>query len=105
MTKNYKFKDVKVYSSDEWMANATKKYRTVFDRMETTYIRTEFSFYNKLFDEREWTAKVTLKSFLLEGTTRKELCCLVSTQTINMDDNIVYVRDGWGTPTEGTFWL
>ncbi len=105
MTKNYKFKDVKVYSSDEWMANATKKYRTVFDRMETTYIRTEFSFYNKLFDEREWTAKVTLKSFLLEGTTRKELCCLVSTQTIKMDDNIVYVRDGWGTPTEGTFWL
>ena len=33
MAKNYKLKEVKVYSSDEWMANATKKYRTVFDKM------------------------------------------------------------------------
>ncbi len=105
MAKNYKFKDIKIYSSDEWMANATKKYRTVFDRMETTYVRTEFSFYNKLFDEKEWTAKVTLKAFLLEGTTRKELCNIISTQTIKIEDNIVFVRDGWGTPTEGTFWF
>ena len=49
MAKNYKFKELKVFSSDEWMANATKKYRTGFDKMETTYIRAEFSFYNKLF--------------------------------------------------------
>ena len=43
MSKNYKFKERKVYSSDEWMANSTKKYRIVFDRMETTYLRTGFS--------------------------------------------------------------
>jgi SpoVK/Ycf46/Vps4 family AAA+-type ATPase len=105
MATNYKFKEMKVYSSDEWMANSTKKYRTVFDKMETTYLRTEFSFYNKLFDESEWNAKVTLKAFSLEGTTRKELCSIDSTQTVKIDDNIVYVRDGWGTPTEGTFWF
>jgi SpoVK/Ycf46/Vps4 family AAA+-type ATPase len=105
MAKNYKLKDVKVYSSDEWMANATKKYRTVFDRMETTYLRTEFSFYNKLFDESEWSCKVTLKAFSLEGTTRKELCAIDSNITVKMDENIVYVRDGWGTPNEGTFWF
>ncbi|HEY0031616.1 MAG TPA: AAA family ATPase [Bacteroidia bacterium] len=105
MAKNYKLKDVKVYSSDEWMANATKKYRTVFDRMETTYLRTEFSFYNKLFDEAEWSAKITLKSFSDESGTRKELCSIDSTITIKTDENIVYVRDGWGTPNEGTFWL
>ncbi|MDQ3048806.1 MAG: AAA family ATPase, partial [Bacteroidota bacterium] len=105
MAKNYKFKDMKVYSSDEWMANATKKYRTVFDKMETTYLRTEFAFYNKLFDEQDWNAKITLKAFSLEGGKRTELCSLDSTLTIKMDENIVYVRDGWGTPTEGTFWF
>jgi SpoVK/Ycf46/Vps4 family AAA+-type ATPase len=105
MAKNYKFKDMKVYSSDEWMANATKKYRTVFDRMETTYMRTEFSFYNKLFDEQDWSCKITLKAFSLDGPTRKELCSLDSDLAIKMDENIVYVRDGWGTPNEGTFWL
>lgn len=105
MAKNYKFKDIKVYSSDEWMANSTKKYRTVFDRMETTYMRTEFSFYNKLFDEQDWNAKITLKAFSLDGNNRKELCSLDSNLTIKMDENIVYVRDGWGTPTEGTFWF
>ncbi len=105
MAKNYKLKDVKVYSSDEWMANATKKYRTVFDKMETTYLRTEFSFYNKLFDEAEWNAKITLKAISLAGSTKKELCSIDSTITIKSDENIVYVRDGWGTPNEGTYWF
>ncbi len=105
MAKNYKLKEVKVYSSDEWMVNATKKYRTVFDKMETTYLRTEFSFYNKLFDEAEWNAKITLKAISMDGSTRKELCSIDSTITIKIDENIVYVRDGWGTPNEGTFWF
>jgi len=49
----YKFRDIKVHSSDEWMADATKKYRKVYDRYETSYMRVEFSFFNKLFDEEE----------------------------------------------------
>lgn len=89
---------MKVYSSDEWMANSTKKYLKVFDRMETTYLRTEFSFYNKLFDEQDWSAKITLKAFSLIGTTRTELCSLESSREIKTDENIVFVRDGWGTP-------
>ncbi|MCW3085576.1 MAG: ATPase central domain protein [Bacteroidetes bacterium] len=105
MAKNYKFKDMKVYSSDEWMVNATKKYRTVFDRAETTYLRTEFSFYNKLFDEQDWNAKITLKCFELNASGRKELCSLDYNQTISMNDNIVYVRDGWGNATEGAYWF
>jgi SpoVK/Ycf46/Vps4 family AAA+-type ATPase len=105
MAKNYKFKDLKVFSSDEWMANATKKYRTVFDKMETTYMRTEFSFYNKLFDEQDWDAKITLKAFSIIDTNRTELCSIDSTLTIKMDENIVYVRDGWGNAVEGSFWM
>lgn len=105
MAKNYKFKEMKVYSSDEWMVNATKKYRTVFDRMETSYIRTEFSFYNKLFDEQDWSAKITLKAFSIIDGKRTELCSLDSTVYIKMDENIVYKRDGWGNAAEGTFWI
>lgn len=105
MAKNYKFKDLKVFSSDEWMANATKKYRTVFDRMETTYIRTEFSFYNKLFDEQDWNAKITLKAFSITDSKRTELCNIDSSIAVKMDENIVYIRDGWGNPVEGSFWI
>jgi SpoVK/Ycf46/Vps4 family AAA+-type ATPase len=105
MAKNYKFKDMKVYSSDEWMANATKKYRTVFDRAETTYLRTEFSFYNKLFDEQDWKAKINLKCFEITAGARKELCSLDYDQTISMNDNVVYIRDGWGNATEGAYWF
>jgi len=69
----YKFNKVNVYSSTEWMANSTKKYRSVFDTKETTYIYTELSFYNKLFDEQDWEAKINLKCFSLDGKNRKEL--------------------------------
>jgi len=102
--KKYKFKELKVYSSDEWMAGSTKKYRKVFDRMETTYIRTEFSFYNKLFDEEPWSATIVLKAFETTGGTRRELCKLDTQREIKVEENIVYVRDGWGNPTEGAFW-
>lgn len=101
----YKFRGIKVHSSDEWMADATKKYRKVYDRYETTYIRVEFSVFNKLFDEAEWEANVRLKCFSVNGTNRKELCNLEQKRNIGKDENIVYFRDSWGQSTYGTFWL
>ncbi len=104
MTKNYKLKEMKVYSSDEWMVNASKKYRTVFDRMETTFLHTEFSFYNKLFDEQEWNAKITLRAFYLNLDKRTEIYCIDSSVVINITENIIYIREGCGNAAEGTFW-
>ena len=46
----YKFKDLKVYASTEWLADNKKKYRQVFDRFETTYVYAELSFFNKYFE-------------------------------------------------------
>jgi len=103
MTK-YKLKDIKTYSSDEWMNASTKKYRIAFDQEEVDYMRVEFAFYNKLFDEEDWNCKINLKSFQLEGANRKELCDLDLDKTISKEENIVYVRDGWGVPTHGQFW-
>ena len=102
--KNYKFKSLQVYSSDEWMANSTKRYRTVFDRMETTFMRVEFAFYNKLFDEKDWDCKVVLKASKITEGKKKELCSLDSELSVLKEDNVVYVRDGWGNPTTGTYW-
>jgi AAA+ superfamily predicted ATPase len=101
----YKFRGIKVHSSDEWMADATKKYRKVYDRYETTYIRVEFSVFNKLFDEAEWEANVRLKCFFVNGTHRRELCNLEQKRNIGKDENIVYFRESWGQSTYGTFWL
>ncbi|MBI5218610.1 MAG: AAA family ATPase [Bacteroidia bacterium] len=104
LTDKFKFKEIRFYCSDEWMAGSTKKYRTVFERQEVRYIWAEFSFYNKLFDEEEWSAKITMKSFAFEGSDKRELCKLESDRIIKTDENIVYVREGWGNETAGMFW-
>ncbi|HXB39913.1 MAG TPA: AAA family ATPase [Bacteroidia bacterium] len=104
MDKKYKFKSLNIYSSDEWMANATKRYRTVFEKAETTYIRVELAFYNKLFDEEDWDCKIELKCVQVEGTKRTDLANLASSHKISKDDNIFYLRDGWGNATAGAFW-
>jgi SpoVK/Ycf46/Vps4 family AAA+-type ATPase len=107
--KNYKHKDLRAFASDEWMANSTKKYRKSFDRLETTYIRVEFSFYNKLFDESDWSCTVLLKCYELPSkanqlTEKREICSLDTKRDVKMDENIVYIRDGWGNATEGVYW-
>ncbi|MEY3241984.1 MAG: hypothetical protein RIR11_3423, partial [Bacteroidota bacterium] len=34
-TIRWKFRDLKIYTSTEWLADNKKKYRQVFDRLET----------------------------------------------------------------------
>jgi SpoVK/Ycf46/Vps4 family AAA+-type ATPase len=102
--KKYKAKELRTFASDEWMAGATKKYRKVFDKAETTYIRVEFSFYNKLFDEENWTCTTILKCFDLTDGKKTEICSLETPREVKMDENIVYIRDGWGNATEGAYW-
>jgi hypothetical protein len=102
---NYKHRAIKVYSSDEWMADATKKYRRVFDRYETTYMRAEFSFFNKLFDESDWDTSVRMKCFFINGSQKTELCNLETKRKILKDENIVYVRQSWGTDVPGSYWF
>jgi AAA+ superfamily predicted ATPase len=101
----YKFRALKVHSSDEWMADGTKKYRRVYDRYETTYIRAEFSFFNKLFDEEDWETSVRLKCFHLNGSQKNELCSLEQKRKILKDENVVYFRDSWGNASPGAYWL
>jgi SpoVK/Ycf46/Vps4 family AAA+-type ATPase len=99
----FKFRELKVYASTEWLADNKKKYRQVFDRHRTSYIYAELSFFNKRFDEEDWEIEVELKCFSLKRG-RKELCSLPFRRKVSKYDNIVYIREGWGNKTEGAFW-
>lgn len=102
--KNYKFKSLRVFASDEWLANRSREYRTVFDKVETTYISAEIAFYNKLFDEQDWEATITLKAFSHADGTKKELCSQDEKRKVRLDENVVYVNKGWGMAMPGSFW-
>lgn len=101
--RKFKFRELKVYSSTEWLADNKKKYRQVFDRYETTFVYAELSFYNKFFDEDDWEIDVVLKCCSLKKG-RKELCSLVLKKKVSKYDNVVYIREGWGNKNEGAFW-
>lgn len=98
----YKFRDLKVFGSTEWLANNEKKYRLVYDEAECTFVYCELSFYNKLFDENDWDVRMNLKCVNhIDGT---EICNLVADRVIRKDENIVYIREGWGVKTPGAYW-
>ncbi len=103
----YKFKGLKTYASIEWLAESKKKYRQVFDRHELSFIYAEFAFYNKLFDEEDWTARINLKAFARPNDPYKapeEICDIEVSKPVSKDQNIVYVREGWGMEKQGSFW-
>ncbi len=101
--KNYKFKELRVYGSTEWLASNLKKYRQVFDRYETSYIYAELSFYNKLFDEQSWKVKVILNCYKI-GETKRKVCSLDFEKKVSKYDNVVHIREGWGNKRKGAFW-
>ena len=102
--KRYKFRELKVYASTEWLADNKKKYRQVFDRYETSYIYAELSFYNKNFDEEDWEIDVELRCYRLKKG-REEICTLTfEGRKVSKYDSIVYIREGWGNKNEGQFW-
>jgi SpoVK/Ycf46/Vps4 family AAA+-type ATPase len=103
--KKYKFKALKTYSSTESFQGDQKNYRRVFENQETTYIYCELSFYNKLFDEEDWSSKIVFKAYSVSSDNRRtELCSLDMDKVISKEDNIVVIRNSWGMSTPGSFW-
>jgi len=104
ITAKFKSREMKVHCTDEWMAGSTKKYRRVFDRFETTYMRVEISFFNKLFDEEEWEASIRSKCYFVNGSQKNELSNFEEKRKILKEENIVYARHSWGKPEAGEYW-
>lgn len=96
---NYKFNHIKVFGSVENFYQNLKSYRRVFDVSECRYIYGELSFYNKLFDERDWTCKSRL--VCTNTLTGEKICDMAKDITVRKDQNIVKVQEGWGTATPG----
>ncbi len=101
--RKWKFRDLKIYASTEWLADNKKKYRQVFDRHETTYIYAELSFHNKYFDIEDWEVNVELRCYAVKKQ-KKEVCVLPFRRKVSKYDPVGYVREGWGNKQEGVFW-
>ncbi len=97
----FKFKDIKSYSSTEWLINNTKKYRSVFDIQEIGYVYCEVTLYNKKYDEENWTLQMQIKCIDEENN---ELCVLDCSRTVDKAEPIVYAREGWGVKSIGKYW-
>ncbi|MEL6867175.1 MAG: AAA family ATPase, partial [Bacteroidota bacterium] len=96
---NYKIKDIKIFGSKENLYQNFKKYRKVYDESECRYIYCELSFYNKLFDEVDWSAQ--FRFVCTDLSSGKEVCELHKSMEISKERNIIYAREGWGTPDPG----
>ena len=99
----WKFRELKIYASTEWLADNKKKYRQVFDRHETTYIYAELSFHNKYFDMEDWEVNVELRCYAVKKQ-KKEICILPFRRKVSKYDPVGYIREGWGNKQEGVFW-
>lgn len=102
MEKRFKFKSLLTFCNNEWMVNNLKRYRTVFDKIEIDYVRVELAIYNKLFDEEDWNAKVNMKCYDISG--KQEYCNREMDISVKKEENIFYLRDGWGVENKGGFW-
>lgn len=100
----HKFKSLNCYASTEWLSDGKKKYRRVFNRLETTYLYAELAFYNKLFDEENWKAKVRLVCSKKEDGQESQICDINVDREVKMDENMAFIREGWGNATPGVFW-
>ena len=102
--KNFKFKSLKSYAWDRVIGN-NFKFRTVFDKNEINYLSTEFTFYNKLFDEQDWEAQITIRGFAVDGNVNvEEICKKEEVITVSAEDNIITYNYGWGEEKHGSFW-
>jgi|JI7StandDraft_1071085.scaffolds.fasta_scaffold15636_1 SpoVK/Ycf46/Vps4 family AAA+-type ATPase len=97
--KRFKFKEMKVYGSLENFFGNQKNYRIVFDESEVCYVNVELQLFNILFDETEWKAKVKIKAS--EYYNNKEMCNIDKDIVVTTDQNIIMIREGWGTPNPG----
>lgn len=102
--KKYKMRDLRIYSSTEYISENEKRYRMVYDKNELTYIYAELSFFNKAFDVENWDAEIEFRCFEKTNQENKQICHLVFNKKISKYDPLVFIREGWGSKKEGSFW-
>ena len=46
-----------------------------------------------------------MRCLFISGSTQTELCNSTQVRKVLKDENVVYVRDSWGKPEPGAYWL
>ncbi|MEY4926486.1 MAG: stage sporulation protein [Bacteroidota bacterium] len=96
---NFKIKELNIFGSTETLFYNRKKYRKVFDELESCYVYCEIAFHNKRFDEYNWDTRANLRCF--NEASGEMLCDLNKVVTVDMNTSMMYIREGWGTPQAG----
>jgi SpoVK/Ycf46/Vps4 family AAA+-type ATPase len=102
---NLSVKDLKFYIPDESVESRIKRYRRVFDTVETDYLFIEFSFINLKFGESNWSDTLEFKIFRNDEDDNEELADIFDLEfEANIYDNECKVGQSWGTDEPGSFW-
>jgi len=100
---NYKLDGLKVFSMNQ-SVGSIKKYRNVYEKTEITYLSSEISFFNKLFDEKDWETEITIIAWDLSEEHAIKICEEKKSVTISKDINNFKHIYGWGNYTKGEYW-
>lgn len=98
---HYKILDIKTYASTETLANNSKFYCQVFEKITTSYIYCELSFINKKFEIEDWDLELNIKCL---NEQNEELCDLDCRRNIDQNNHTILIREGWGTKSPDMFW-
>ena len=91
----YKYKSLRCYQyADRIYFN--KPYRSVFIGPEADWINVELTFYNLLFDEKNWNCKIRLQCFKITDGLNDKIFDDEYEIEVNTDQNIVSFSEGWG---------
>lgn len=102
--KHYMFNSLKTYPGDRVIAGKFRA-RKVFDRNEISFVNTELCFYNKLFDEEDWTARIRISAVMVtDGKPLEEICAREEERSISKTENTITYHYGWGEEERGTYW-
>lgn len=102
----FRFIFLKTHTSNEWLADRGKRYRTVFDVGEIAYLHAGLSFHNLEFGRKEWEANIMIRCFTVgENWETLDLVCDVDKAvTVDKESPVMTIHEGWGSPNIRGFW-
>ena len=102
----FRSRSLQTYVSPLKLHDEKRIYRSVFERNEISFMRIEFSFFNKKFDEEQWEANVRFILYRIEKDEQEpiELDKSDFEYTVRTSENIVNLSHSWGNDEPGSAW-
>jgi SpoVK/Ycf46/Vps4 family AAA+-type ATPase len=103
----FKVKDLKFYCNAESLIHNSRKYRSVFEQIEITYLFSDFKFYNIKFNEQDWKASIKSVCYRLDNKGNKAEKFFENKNkeiVVLKTENIKTHIESWGSQTPGSIW-